>query len=132
MLKIDWSQIQIQNSCYRAWELERKLSQEVHSKLMKGKPIWYSTILRCKRAAAKQKSDFAVLSAQKTRSSLLTTIELSGLGLRDFPLVNGKQRGKTLSHGEAVLLMNAIHMPMKKSIFTMHGGFILDSEKLVI
>jgi len=35
-----------------AWELKRKLYQEKHIKLMKGNPIWYSTILGCKRTPA--------------------------------------------------------------------------------
>lgn len=63
MSKIDWSQIQIQSSCYMAWELERKLSQEKHAKLMMGKPVWYSAVSGCKRTPGKQKSAFVVLSA---------------------------------------------------------------------
>lgn len=35
--KIDWSQVQILSSCCMALELEKKLSQEKHTKLMKGK-----------------------------------------------------------------------------------------------
>lgn len=98
--KIDWSQVQIQSSCYVAWELERKPSQKKHTKLLKGEPVWYSTIFGGKRTPTKlNQALFSYLHRK-----LPVCLQLwSFLGMDSeffmfFPLLKGKQRRKTLSH----------------------------------